>query len=97
MFLATPKNLFLCEFHGHLEQNLAENWKQLVSQETFRVKAALQQLNFVFKLHEPIYYFQNLSNSRLRARKMFHVCPKSPYCREIFVFNDLFDNLVLIK
>ena len=38
----------------------AENWfqcKQQVSQEILGVKAVLQQLNFVCKLHESIYYF----------------------------------------
>ena len=64
------KNLFLCEFHGQLEENLAENWfqsKEQVSREILGVKAALWELNFVCKLHEFIYYFQNISIRRLKA------------------------------
>ena len=52
------ENLFLCEFHGHPEQNPAENWfqcKQQVSRGILGEKAALRQLNFVCKLYESIY------------------------------------------
>ena len=69
-FLSNAKKMSLCKFHENLGQNPAENWflcKQQVSREIHNVKAALRQLNFVCKLHESIYYFQNLSISCLRA------------------------------